>query len=204
MDNRFDPDTFQKDAMAQAVTRPMSEEDFYYLLGRYPYLEIVNASVETPMRQPVKKSTLQNGWPLFDFGDVLLTGQSYLMSLYMYQTDLSRTTLSATEVLKQYKALEANMEAEISRMTPDGTTVQQFFDAAMGVMSIAMGRWDSARVTRGYYAMQRAAWISAETHNYEFYGFEPTPEDQVVLAWTQKLTPNQIEKGPALLPATSA
>jgi len=65
----------EAEALAQqALSRPITHEEFYHLLGRYPSLHIrdIKGAKPTKGRKP-EITKAHNGWTIHDYGDEILT-----------------------------------------------------------------------------------------------------------------------------------
>lgn len=162
--------------------RPMTEEEFYYLLGQYPYV-MLGADLTIPDLQTRKPSIIRakNAWPIFDYGDVLLSaGNPYL-------------SLSAKQ-----QALE-NGEEDDGEGT--GTIIQQFTDIAFLLIDmIAERNWTFVYLAEGYYPMLRMAWIAAERKGLRVEGFEATATDYVIARWVNLIQDQEFYPTPGFKP----
>lgn len=159
-----------KQSMDGIFERPITPQEFYYLLSCYPYLIVCNA--DYPYIDQGKKPIItqaKNGWPIFNFNNVIYAGSNILFAELNGKGKLS---------VKQKEDDEGG----------NGTIVKQFSDVAYEVMALAkqLG-WPMIEIVSGFYPMQRMAWIAASEHNYEVKGFEPSVEDEVVRSWVTKL-----------------
>ena len=164
-----------KEAQQSIFDRDITPTEFYYLLGRYPYLEIANAAdrVIDPSVAPEQYRT-KTGWQALDFGNVLIIGSSELQAL--------------DRVHRKARAIAAGESIDEGDEGSDGTIVGQYAEAAFDLINIAIGKqWPSAEIISGYYPMRRMAWIAAAEVKFSLYGFEPTTEDRVVQNWAMKL-----------------
>lgn len=156
----------------EALTRPITHNEFYYLLSRHPYLEIGDSAGSAPKagRAPETKTT-KTGWVVQDYGDCIVTGPGRL-------------------VFGRYVGLTEEEDEEGgggAGLTDQGTLQQQIIETAKELIEMAQGRWDKASILKGFYGMKRAAWVAAGLKDYGLSGFEPTEEDQVVYNWARTL-----------------
>jgi len=185
VDDKDEPD---HDALFyQALTRPITEDDVYFLLGKYPYLElgdIKSGDHPTPER-PAEHRRAKNGWIIHDHGNILRAAQSELASYKVYGT-----VISIPPAAREDEDEDEGGEG-VGELTGHGTIVQQFVDTANEMIALAEKRWAGGIVLGGYYAMQRAAWIEAQQRSFTLDGFDATPEDKVVFDWVKRLTPGK-------------
>ncbi|MCD6056277.1 MAG: hypothetical protein K0R12_1239 [Gammaproteobacteria bacterium] len=164
--------------------RNLTQLEFYYLLSRYPYLELYNRDKPQPAIQTVpgfKKS--KSGWLIYDYGDVICSAGTELPIKEirrLYKTLLKETPSSA-ELVKDDEEGEGG-----GRGTLQGQTIQTAYE----MVQIAYSRWQQVGIIDGFYGMKRAAWVAAKRFGKNLEGFSPTAEDKVVLYWANKLTPN--------------
>lgn len=158
---------FYQQLHAQATTRGVTYEEFYYLLSRYPALIIRN--VESPdlpnMREAeVIKST--SGWDIIDCDGWLLSSPGKLL----------------------WGAYREGADEASAEKKGVGTLTQQAVDTAYDMIILAQEKgWPSAHVVHGFYGMIRAAWIAAESLSFNLEGFTPTINDQVVQSWVAQI-----------------
>lgn len=207
------PEQFRQQARQHAEARPVAYEDFYYLLGRYPYLEISHPEATHYPTTPPRIKQSNAGWDIHYYDQLIVSSQSALLMLLRTGVDLSHSgieTLIAEERqnLKLRLRAEAKASAEdedsdegegsdegVVERKPVGTIVNQFFSTAFEMAAMArQNNWPGIRIIRGYYPMQRAAWIACETFGITCEGFDPTPEDHVVYSWVKSLAKNTLDK----------
>lgn len=160
---------FYEQLNRQAVSRAITYEEFYHLLGRFPALVVRNIDVEQfPERVEPNVIKSSSGWDILDFGDWVCTSPGRL-------------------IWGAYRDGPADDE-QAPIIKGNGTLVQQFVDVAYDVMALAVEKgWPAAYVVHGFYGMVRAAWIAAEGLSYHIEGFSPTVNDRVVLTWVNQL-----------------
>jgi len=205
-----DPGEFRQHAEQDASTRPILYEDFYYLLGRYPYLEFSHIEATHYPTTPPNIVTASTGWKIHQYDELMISSQSALLSLLLTGIDLSHAgveTLIKEEQREMRKRMRAKAKGEPlaedesdkggseGRIPPVGTIVNQFFTTALEMVGLVRGaNWPGIRLIRGYYPMQRAAWIACENQNLTCEGFEPTPEDHVVYSWVKTKAPSVFKR----------
>lgn len=157
-------------ALVEARERPINPMEFYYLLTRYPYLEISKFDAESPPPNVTPKlHTLDNGWIIHDYGYRLRCGRPSLLAEKTWSTPIQG---------------EASEDEEGGA----GTITMQFVEAATAMIALAMKLgWEGMEIVKGFYPMRRAAWIAALQHNFSVKGFESTEEDRVLLSWVNKM-----------------
>ena len=180
-----------KGAIDNVFERPISPQEFYYLLSCHPYLEICDA--DNPYvddTTPPKVYQAKSGWTIIDYGSLLATGHN---------------SLSARELAMRHKQeLEAGEEEEGSE---GGTMSRQMLETVFELIQIAMRNgWNCSEIVSGFYPMQRLAWIAAAENNFAIKGFNPTSEDRVVQNWVMKLRDKKFYPGtkPIFIPTDSA
>jgi len=167
--------------LEEVLTRPISEADFYYLLGKYPYLEICDPAapvIITGRKAHISKSSA--GWSIHDYGNVIRT--SFCEAL-----DNKRPPPLWSEQ-------DETGEGGAGSFTGRGTIVQQMFNTAFDLINMARQRWGSVQIVAGFYSMQRAAWIAAMMSDSTLEGFDPTPEDYVVYNWALKFSGKKLRQ----------
>jgi len=187
-------------ARQDAIDRPITHEEFYYLLSKYPYLEICDAKLtDIEPSNPLMKRKAKTGWIIHDYGNILRVAQSELASLLQYGINPSATPglLSGKPTEEGGEGGEGGETGKggeggegdegLGELKPLGTIVAQFVKTAEELIGIAQSRWDGAQIIGGFYGMQRAAWVMAEIEEYELKGFDPTAEDKVVYYWVKQL-----------------
>jgi hypothetical protein len=163
--------------------RDLTQLEFYYLLSRYPYLELYNRDVLQPAIQPAPQfKKAKSGWIIYDYGDVICSAGAELPIKEirrLYKT-LLKETPSSGELRKDEE------EGEGGRGTLQAQTVKTAYE----MIQIAYTRWQQVGIVDGFYGMKRAAWVAAKRFGKNLEGFSPSAEDKVVLYWANKLTPN--------------
>lgn len=195
----FNPQEFLEKAKAAAKARPMTEDDFYYLVSRYPYLEIADINTEffAPSQTP-EFIKAKNGWVIHNTGNILRAAQPELIGLLHYGYDLSHAGIE-TELFGKHDVLQKDEgdgdgESGVGELKPCGTIVNQLFTVAFEMIDVAQHMWSACQIIRGYYPMQRAAWIASQHREYKLEGFEPSPEDEVVSNWIENITPHSLKR----------
>lgn len=152
----------QQVAVAQQsiFEREISAKEYYYLLSRYPYLEICNTDypyIDRGSKPTVTKA--KNGWPIYNYGNVIASGCYELLGIL-------------------YGQEEDDDEGG------HGTIVQQYTDVAYAMVALAIELgWPAVDIVSGFYPMQRMAWIAAELADYKLHKFDPSFEDYAIKNW---------------------
>ncbi len=182
-----------KGAVASVLERPLSPQEFYYLLSCHPYLEICDAN--NPYIDDKKEPKIyqaKSGWTIVDYGSVLAAGNS---------------ELSARELAMRHKKELQEKGEEDDDGSQGGTVSRQIAETAFELIAIAIKNgWDCAEVISGFYPMQRMAWIAAAEKKFAFKGFSPTAEDRVVQNWVMKIRDGKFYPStkPTFIPTDSA
>ena len=159
-----------QDAMESIFDRPITPQEFYFLLSRYPYLQICD--VEHPYIDEgvvPKVTTSPSGWEIHNYGTVVRSG-SYELLAYLTQARLREG---------------GEGEGDIGG---HGTIVRQYTDVAFMMIQIAIENgWSGAEILSGFYPMQRMAWIAAREAGYSLKGFLASDEDRVVEDWVRRI-----------------
>ena len=175
-----------KEATTNVFERELTVEEFYYLTSCYPYLEICDT--DYPFIDDGSKPKIiemDNGWRIFDFKSVLVSGNSELLQR-------ERTYPKPGRSLPPGIFLD-DEEDDDDGGGGVGTIVKQYADVAEKMIALAIEReWKAAEVISGYYPMQRLAWIAAREKEYRLKGFDPTAEDFVVAGWVEKLNEKKL------------
>ena len=174
-----------KKATKEALERAVNPTEFFYLLSRYPYLEIGNFGADIPPEEAEPKiHALDNGWVIHDYDYRLRCGKPALLAEHGWESFI--------------QGLLGSGESE-EEDGGDGTIVMQFVDAATAMVQLAkeLG-WEGIEIIRGFYPMRRAAWIAAVSENVPLRGFESTFEDRVVLNWVQQMKTGEMFQGAKL------
>lgn len=156
--------------------RDLTPTEFYYLLSRYPYLEICNVDYPYIDNATIPIiHTADNGWKIYDYGSVLATG-CYELIGYLYGRE---------------KAQQASKDE--GGEGGNGTIIQQYSDVAFAIINMAIDKgWAAAEIISGFYPMQRMAWIAAKMKGYELKGFTSSVEDHVVSRWVSRLKQGEL------------
>jgi hypothetical protein len=176
------PESLYENLVSYAQERAVTYEEFYYLLSRYPFLDIHHPDGYAPLeqRQPVIIKA-KSGWDILDYGDRLRTSPG----LFMY---------GAYSKSGRRQADDDGDSGGGDWVKSTGTLVQQFADTAYEVIALAIHKgWPAAQVYSGFYGMIRAAWIAAESKHFLLQGFDPTVNDKVINGWVTKLLPNKLK-----------
>jgi len=183
----IDPDEFWRalsegkdvQLFQSAMDRPITEDDIYALLGRYPYVEITDPNNRQVAENAVPEIIASEaGWLIHDYGNLLRATAGEANMGYRKQT-------AETDD-------EAGGEAGGASLERHGTLVNQGFLTAINMAAIAYARWQGAHINRGYYPLQRAIWIAAETiktdgKDFNLTGFDASIEDDVVRYWAKEI-----------------
>lgn len=162
--------------------RDVTHEEFYYLLGRYPYLELCNMDDPEATDTPVRLHKAQSGWLIHCYDNILCSASMELpiTEIRRLYKSLLGETVSATQLAKDEETGEGGR----------GTLQAQIIKTAYEMVQIAYDQWQNVKIVGGFYGMKRAAWVAAKRFGKVLEGFNPTAEDKVVLYWASKLTPN--------------
>ncbi len=176
--------------------RNMTPQEFYYLLSRYPYLEICDQ--EKPYQEPGSRPKFiksQSGWIIHDFGNVIRTSGCDLP--YKELQRLYKTLIT------DYKEEDDQGEGGQGEGGPQrsGTITGQMVTTAYELILLAQERWGKGQIVSGFYGMQRAAWVAAHRAGFELSGFNPTVEDNVVYNWVAKHSPDTARSIKSSLPS---
>lgn len=150
-------------AYQDIFNRPLTQEEYYYLLSLYPYITIsdhANAFIgqeEVPLRKKTK-----NGWNMFIYESAVCIGTNYFES-------------------ERYQA-EHNLKGL-------GTLSKQGLDAVIEMIDYvrAEKEWETIEIIFGNYTLQRLVWIMCTLQNIPVVGFDPRVEDEVVRRWLEKI-----------------
>lgn len=211
-DNPNNPGEFKMQAQQEALCRPYTYEDFYAILGKYPYIEVSHLEATHYPTTAPKIIESSVGWKIHYYDQLIASSQSELLTLLLTGVDLSDAGIES-KILRDQQALKQKLIAEAKgeaveiptpatsdkrsngTMNPVGTPVNQFFNTALDIVKLAKhSDWPGLRVVRGYYPMQRAIWISCENLGLRCDGFDPTPEDHVVYSWVKSLSSDTFER----------
>jgi len=161
-----------RSVVANIFEREITPQEFYYLLSRYPYLEICD--VDYPYIDKGTKPEIivaSNGWHIYNYGTVIAAGSHELIAMMR---------------VKQKKEEDGEEGGA-------GTIVQQYSDVAMEMMDLAKKiGWRLAEIVAGYHPMRRMAWIAGELIDYPLKGFNPSREDYVVYRWVSQIKNKQL------------
>lgn len=210
------PEAFLAHALDQASSRKIAYEEFYYLLGRYPFLEISHSEASYYPTTPPEIKQSSVGWKIHVYDQLMISSQSELFTLFLTGMDLSFSGLETTatrerEALKRRLRQQAQNEGSDisasmakdavstattdSKQRPVGTVVNQVFVTGLEmVMHAKAAKWPGIRIIGGYYPMQRAAWIACEKLGLQCLGFEASPEDHVVHSWVKSHVSRTLER----------
>lgn len=166
-------------AKANIFNREITQQELYYLLGRYPYLELCDADYPyVDKAKGLEIITAKTGWKIYNYGSVIASGCHELMALLLSEEHHKR---------------EKRLSKEDDEGSGSGTIIRQYSETAMEMMALAKSLgWRMAEVVAGYYSMQRMAWVAGEAMGYPLKGFHPTQEDYVVLHWSSQLRKGQL------------
>jgi hypothetical protein len=155
-------------AFASIFNRKITQEEYLYLLSRYPFIEVCDDENRFLDNSKLpKRIVAKNGWQIFDYGNAMFASGNEFLNL----------------AHRKQKALEEGEDEG-----GNGTIVQQFTDVAFLVIQLAKERgWNAINLLNGYYPMLRMAWIAAEIAGIKVENFEPTVEDYVVYNWVDKM-----------------
>lgn len=213
------PEAFLASALNQASDRKISYEEFYYLLGRYPFLEISHSEASYYPTTPPQIKQSSMGWKIHVYDQLMISSQSELLTLLLTGVDLSHAgieTLATIERAALKKRLRMQMEDEGTTATssqiragagdeqgsatatkkrPVGTVINQVFNTGLEMVALAKAaKWPGIRIIGGYYPMQRAAWIACEKLGLKCLGFEASPEDHVVHSWVKSHVSHALDR----------
>ena len=181
-----------KDATKSVFERDITPDEFFYLMGCYPYLEICDTDYPfIDAGTKPKIIDMPNGWKIFDFKSVLVAGNSELLQRE-----------------RSYPRPGSNLPPGIAEDDDEeggggyGTIVAQYASTAQQMIAVAMQKgWSAAEVISGFYPMQRLAWVTAREKGYRLKGFEPTAEDYVVANWIEKMHRKELFTAATQFPA---
>ncbi len=159
-----------RSAVSNIFERDITPQEFYYLMSRYPYLELCDADYPFIDKgtKPKIITAETTGWKIYNYGTVLAVGSHELVAMMRAKENKDDDDEGGT-----------------------GTIVQQYSETAMEMVALAKKQgWRMAEIVAGFYPMQRMAWIAGEMQDYALKGFDPGREDYVVLHWV-----SQIKKG---------
>lgn len=149
--------------IADIFTRPLTQEEYCYLLSLYPYITVCdhdNAYIG-PAEMP-KRLRTKNGWQMFVYDSAICLGTNYLE-------------------VQQYQS-EHNIKGV-------GTLSKQGPDAILEMLEYIKEhkKWKTIEIVFGLYSLQRATWALCSILKYSVFGFNAQPEDEVVKRWIDKL-----------------
>jgi hypothetical protein len=148
--------------------RPLSQEEFYYLLSLYPYITVCdhNNAFIGPDEIPKRLKT-ENGWNMFVYESAVCLGTNYLA------------------------AERFQIENDVKGL---GTLSKQGMDAVTEMIEYikANKQWETLEIVFGYYPLQRMVWIICTIFGYPVTGFDPRVEDEVVRRWLEKIRKRQL------------
>ena len=158
---------------------PVKHEDVLYLLGRYPFLQIISTSPNFAADMEPKFITAQSGWIIHDYGDAMSTSPGELL-------------FGKTSEQKDDDGGGGDSELNAGK----GTVVNQAVMTAQEMIALAIQKgWPGVEIIAGTPLMQWAAWMMAEDNKCEVVGFEPTQKDREKRERIRQLI-NEIAKGP--------
>ncbi|NNM59049.1 MAG: hypothetical protein HKM04_04475 [Legionellales bacterium] len=143
--------------------RPLSSEEFYYLLSLYPYITIADhANAFIGQEEMPKRMKTKNGWNMFVYESAICIGTNYFESQRFQQ--------------------ENNLKGL-------GTLSKQGLDAIIEMIDYvrAEKNWETIEIIFGNYTLQRLVWIMCTLTDTPVVGFDPRIEDEVVRRWLEKI-----------------
>lgn len=168
-----------RDATASIFERELLDAEKQYILSRYPYVVISNFDTEeTHPTILFERNRMQNGWPILDYGDHLISGCNELMAYLINQEGITDDYDGEDD--------EDDDGGKTGRGRY-GTIVQQYTDVAFELVRMAILKgWSGIRVGDGYYSMSRMVWVACEIAQFHC-SFKPTAEDFVVRNWAMHI-----------------
>ncbi|MFU8797505.1 MAG: hypothetical protein ACNA7Y_02250 [Gammaproteobacteria bacterium] len=166
---------------AIAGEKSIRYEEFYYLLSRYPYLDLQHSAGSQPLAErPLRILSVKGGWDIQDFGDRIRTSPGrFLYGGYRVR----------------HSQDDEEGESTGGVIQPQGALTQQMIDMAEEMIALAMEKgWPEVDVVGGFYGMIRAAWVAAAIQDYKIVGFEPSENDAVVEVWVRRLLDKKKQK----------
>jgi hypothetical protein len=140
---------------------PIKHEDVLYLLGRYPFLQIISTDPNFTADTEPKFISAHTGWTIHDYGDAMSTSLGPLL-FGNYSEEDGESGSGSTE-------LNAGK----------GTVVNQAVMTAQEMIALAIQKgWPGVEIIAGTSLMQWAAWMMAEDNKLTVTGFEPTEKDK--------------------------
>jgi hypothetical protein len=179
---------FREELAAATQGKPLRYEEFYYLLSRYPYLDLHHPDGFAQNTTP-KIITLKGGWDIQDFGDRIRTSPGRFLYGAYNPAAVDEDGDDGSDGSKGGKSGGDGI------LRPQGGLTEQMIDMADEMILLAMEKeWPEAVVLGGFYGMIRAAWVAADVQEYKVTGFEPSESDAVVNAWVRQLLAEKQKK----------
>ena len=141
--------------------RDIKIQDLYYLLSKWPFLQIANAELRLADLQPeVQFVEAGSGWLIHDYGDALSSSPGRFLLGNLFAED------------------EEGEGDPVLDKAGVGTIVNQAFVTATQMVEIAKQQgWQAVQFIDGHPLMARAAWIQAEHLGMKMTNFEPSKDD---------------------------
>ncbi len=162
------------------MLRPLSDVDFYYLLSRYPYLNLCESSkfFDVAGRKPTLIEA-SSGWTIYDYG-------------YALAACVGRLGFGSYGAEDEDDGGGGGVSVE-----GKGTLVNQYTQTAFDMVALAMERaWDGIHVVSGFYGMVRAAWMASKAQDYSLSGFNPSMSDEVIYDLVDKVIGDKLRAVP--------
>jgi hypothetical protein len=140
--------------------RPVSHQEVEYLLGIYPYLQMISSEAVWEEEIIPRFKTASSGWVIHDYGQAMSTSPGkYLFG-------------PGNPELREE-------EEEGGSETGTGTIITQSYITAEAMIEFAMEKgWPGVEVVAGTPFMQWAAWMAAQDRGYKLVGYEPTEKEK--------------------------
>lgn len=135
--------------------RPISEEDFQYLLKLYPFVQMINSEAVWEETVIPQFSESPCGWLIHDYGQAMSVSRGE----YLYGDSHPHLRDKAAD--------------------SSGTVVKQTFDTADAMVAKAIEKgWAGIDIIAGTDFMKWSIWVATQIRDYPLIGYEPTKQDR--------------------------
>lgn len=147
-------------------SRPVKHEDVFYLVNRYPFLQMISSNPSFEGEMQVKLHTAKSGWVIHDYGDAMSSSPGELL-FGNY----------SVEKKEEDEGGEGSGTTDLS--AGKGTVYNQAVMTAQEMIELAIQKgWPGVEIIDGTELMKWGAWMAAEDNKFSLGGYEPTAADK--------------------------
>jgi|WetSurMetagenome_2_1015567.scaffolds.fasta_scaffold222350_1 hypothetical protein len=157
------------------------EQNLEYLKNNlFPFLQLINTTVNFSINNEVKLLRATNGWVIHDYGDAISScapnEEIYKLLEAKPNAANSKELLSSVNETNETDGEDGTDGGDGGDFA--GGIIKQQADTAFLMLELAKQKgWAAAELVAGTKNMQRYAWIAAKLLNYKLSNYKPAEED---------------------------